>query len=106
MIVAGWLAISAGRAFSAAGTNVDPAKPALAIARSGPYRFTRNPMYLGMVCLISGLGLFFSLDHVIFIAPILFLTLHYGVVLREEAYLAEKFGADYEALKANTRRWL
>jgi len=102
----GWLELAASRSFKAAETNVNPRRPALAVVRKGPYRFTRNPMYLGMVLLNLGLTLMFSLDWGVPIAVILWAALHWGVVLREEAYLTEKFGDEYKALLKSTRRWL
>lgn len=94
------------RKFAAASTHVDPRKPALVIVEGGPYRFTRNPMYLGMVTMVLGTGLAFHLEWAILFAPIVWAALHYGVVLREEAYLLEKFGAPYQHFMARTRRWL
>ena len=90
----------------AAGTNIDPAKPALAIVRGGPYRFTRNPMYLALCLLQIALGFFLN-DWItlLFVIP-LFFVLHYGVVLREERYLTAKFGEPYLQLKREVRRWL
>lgn len=106
LAVAGWLAISGVRAFKRGGTNVDPRQPALVLVRDGPYRFTRNPMYLGMVVLQIGLGLAFSLDWAMFLAPAVLLILHFGVVLKEEAYLLELFGDPYRAYLKETQRWL
>ncbi len=104
--LAGTLAISGERAFRAANTNVDPRQPALTLVETGPYRFTRNPMYLGMVVLQIGLGLTFSLDWTILTAPILWAVLNWGVVTREETYLAGKFGAPYAEYLTRTRRWI
>lgn len=106
MVAAGALAICGARAFKRAGTNVDPRTPALVLVETGPYRITRNPMYLGMVVLQAGLALTFSLDWALLGAPILWAALHWGVVLREEAYLIDRFGAPYEAYIARTRRWI
>lgn len=106
LVLSGFLAVAGARAFKAAETNIDPRQPALRIVRDGPYRFTRNPMYLGMVLFQIGLGLTFSLDWTAVTAPILWAVLHWGVVLPEETYLGAKFGKDYEALLAETRRWL
>ncbi len=107
LCLAGWLEVTATRSFAAAQTNVNPRRPALTVVRKGPYRFTRNPMmYLGMVLLNLGLTLTFSLDWGVPIAVLLWAALHWGVVLREEAYLTGKFGEDYEALLKSTRRWL
>jgi len=99
IILAPTLALSALRTMQAAGTNVDPAKPALTIVRDGPFRFTRNPMYLALC--------FFLNDWItlLFVVP-LALILHYGVVLREEKYLAAKFGEPYLQYKREVRRWI
>lgn len=106
MIIAGVLAITGTRAFKRAETNIDPRQPALVLVSDGPFRFTRNPMYLGMITLNLGLTLAASLDWGLLTTPILALVLHYGVVLREESYLLGKFGEPYAALLKRTRRWL
>lgn len=100
------LALPALRTMRAAGTNVDPAKPALLIVRGGPYRFTRNPMYLAL-CLVQAAIGFFLNDWIalLFVVP-LAIVLHYGVILREEHYLEAKFGDSYLALKRKVRRWI
>ena len=105
VILAPTLAISAVVTFKKAGTNVNPSEPALTMVRGGPYRFTRNPMYLALCLLQVALGFFLD-DWItlLFVVP-LFLILHYGVVLREEKYLAAKFGEPYLELKRDVRRW-
>jgi protein-S-isoprenylcysteine O-methyltransferase Ste14 len=105
-IVSASLAIWAARVMKAAGTNVRPDRPALTIVRSGPYRFTRNPMYLSLCLLQLALG--FVLDGwipLLFTIPLM-LILHFGVILREESYLEAKFGEQYLALKREVRRWI
>lgn len=106
LAAAGWLAVSGERAFRRAGTNVDPRDAALCLVRDGPYRFTRNPMYLGMVLLQLGLAFAFSLDWALLGAVVVWAVLHFGVVLREEAYLTERFGDAYGHFMNSTRRWL
>lgn len=106
LLTTAWLEFAANRQFRSAGTNVDPRRPALKVVRSGPYRFTRNPMYLGLVLSQLGLAFTFSLDWGLPVGAVLWAALNFGVVLREEAYLKSKFGADYEALLKSTRRWL
>ena len=100
------LALTAAQSFRTVRTNIDPHKPVLNLATEGPYRLTRNPMYLGMILLMTGLGLVFSLDWAIIFVPALWAMLHFGVVLREEAFLNQRFGAPYEEFFDNTRRWL
>ena len=106
IVVAPTLALSALFAMLGAGTNIDPAKPAITIVRSGPFRLTRNPMYLALCLLQIALGFFLN-DWItlLFVIP-LFFNLHFGVILREERYLEAKFGEEYLALKRSVRRWL
>ena len=106
VILAPTLAWSALVAMKAAGTNVNPSKPALTIVRNGPFRFTRNPMYLALCLLQVALGFFLN-DWItlLFVIP-LALIMHYGVILREERYLTDKFGEPYLELKREVRRWL
>lgn len=92
--------------FTRAGTNVDPFEPALKLVTSGPYRFTRNPMYLGMVLFMLGLSLMLSLEWGLVLTPVLWLAFDRLVVAREEAYLTGKFGDPYRAFLSRTRRWL
>src|ERR1044071_3862938 len=88
------------------GTNVNPYKPTTSIVTGGPYRFTRNPLYVGVQSLLLRLlPLFWPWWGVVFLVPV-FLVLHYGVVLREEAYLERKFGQAYLTYKGTVRRWL
>jgi len=100
------LALSALRRMKAAGTNVHPSEPALTIVRGGPFRFTRNPMYLALCLLQVALGFFLN-DWItlLFVVPLV-LIFHYGVVLREERYLTAKFGEPYLQYKREVRRWI
>ena len=106
IILAPTLALSALRTMKAAGTNVHPSEPALTMVRDGPFRFTRNPMYLALCLLQIALGFFLN-DWItlLFVVP-LALIFHYGIVLREERYLAAKFGEPYLQYKRQVRRWL
>ena len=107
VMVAGFaLAASGALTFRRAGTNVNPYKPALGIVSQGPYRFTRNPMYLGMIVFTAGFGLTLATLWGPVVAVVLGVLLDIFVVRREEAYLSAKFGADYAALCDRTRRWL
>jgi protein-S-isoprenylcysteine O-methyltransferase Ste14 len=101
-----WISISGNREFVRSGTNVNPYQPALKLVTSGPYRFTRNPMYLGMIVAFAGIVLTFALELGILVWVLFALTLHYGVVMREERYLTRKFGAPYEDFLKRTRRWV
>jgi protein-S-isoprenylcysteine O-methyltransferase Ste14 len=100
------LAVWAILTFRRAGTRVETNRPTTAIVASGPYRFTRNPIYTGM--LLGQTGLAIAYDSVwMFITLVAFyLVIRYGVVTREEAYLARKFGDAYQDYKSRVRRWL
>ena len=92
--------------FNAAGTAVHPTEPTTAIVSTGVYRFTRNPMYLGMSLALAGLGL--ALDQLWFLIalPVAMAAVTKLAIEREEAYLAAKFGEQYLAYKAKVRRWV
>jgi protein-S-isoprenylcysteine O-methyltransferase Ste14 len=106
IILAPALALTALRTMKATGTNVHPSEPALTIVRDGPFRFTRNPMYLALCLLQVALGFFLN-DWItlLFVVP-LALIFHYGVILREERYLTAKFGEPYLQYKCEVRRWI
>ena len=89
-----------------AGSNVPTNLPTTTIVESGPYRFTRNPIYLGMFLGLIGLAIAFdSLWLLMMLVPFA-LVIRYGVVPREEAYLERKFGDVYRGYRSRVRRWL
>jgi protein-S-isoprenylcysteine O-methyltransferase Ste14 len=89
-------------------TGQDPApwKPSPELISRGPYRFSRNPMYVGMTVITIGLGGLLARGWIALLAPVALWLVHRTAVLREEAYLAEKFGEPYLAYKARVRRYL
>jgi protein-S-isoprenylcysteine O-methyltransferase Ste14 len=100
------LSVSGVAMFRRSGTSVVPVRPASALVVSGPYRFTRNPMYVGLTMLTAGLALFMNTWWpILLLAPVL-LAVQRFVVLREEAYLTRRFGEDYVAYMRRVRRWL
>ena len=106
IVLAPALALSALRTMKAAGTNVHPSEPALTIVRDGPFRFTRNPMYLALCLLQIALGFFLNDWITLFFVVPLAVIFHYGVILREERYLTAKFGEPYLQYKREVRRWI
>ena len=106
VILAPTLAFSALVTMKTAGTNVNPAKPALTIVRGGPFRFTRNPMYLALCLLQIAFGFFLNDWITLLFVVALALIFHYGVILREERYLTAKFGEPYLQYKRTVRRWI
>ncbi|HEY1586248.1 MAG TPA: isoprenylcysteine carboxylmethyltransferase family protein, partial [Polyangia bacterium] len=98
--------VSARQLFVTSGQDPKPWMPSPSLVVRGPYRFTRNPMYVGMTLLQVGIGFLHGNLWIVLLAPALLLTVHYTAVLREEAYLEEKFGDAYRAFKRRVRRYL
>ena len=100
------LAVWGGKTMRRAGTNVNPYKPSLTVVTDGPFRFTRNPLYLGNVVFYLGLtGIVSSVWPLILLAPMV-AVFDWGIIQREERYLESKFGEAYRAYKSRVRRWL
>lgn len=100
------IAVFALVAFRRAGTRPEPWKPTTALVTAGPYRFTRNPMYLGFTLLYLGLALWFGGYWTLLLLPLVLLLMVRGVIQREEAYLSRLFGAEYDAYRQRVRRWM
>jgi len=107
ILVAGLGLVASARIFfKRTGQNPAPWKPSPELILKGPYRITRNPMYLGVTLFEIGLGLAVNnLWISLFAAPAL-LTVHFIAVLPEERYLSEKFGESYKAYLAQVSRYL
>lgn len=92
--------------FHRAGTAIPPWEPTTALVTTGPYRFSRNPIYLSVVLLYVGITLLFAACwSLVLLVPAL-IILHYAVILREEAYLDRRFGETYRQYRASVRRWI
>ena len=100
------LAIWAIRTIRGAGTRIETNKPTTVIVTNGPFRFTRNPVYIGMLLGQTGVAIGFDNLWVLAMLVPFYLVIRYGVVAREEAYLERKFGAVYLGYKSRVRRWL
>ncbi len=100
------VALASIRRFKAAGTNIPTPKPTTAIVTDGPYRYSRNPIYIGLTAVYAGIGITADAPWVLVLLAPLLLVMHYGVIAREERYLERKFGAEYLDYKASVRRWL
>ncbi len=100
------LFVSAVRTFRAAGTPVPGHRPTTTIVRTGPYRFSRNPIYLSFSLLQLGLALWIdSLWLIVTLLPAVAL-MAFVVIPREEQYLEARFPLAYPSYKASVRRWL
>ncbi len=100
------LAAFSVRNFRRAGTSVVPGEPSTTLVVTGPYRITRNPIYIGFVLVYFGLAVILtSLWVLLLLIPVL-LILQRGVVEREEGYLTRQFGETYRRYQARVPRWL
>jgi protein-S-isoprenylcysteine O-methyltransferase Ste14 len=111
---AGWAVMAAGTAlglssiarFRRVGTGVVPFTPATALVLDGAYRWTRNPMYVALVAVAAGLAIKLPALTALAVPPLLWLVLDRRFVRREEVFLRERFGADFDAYCARVPRWL
>lgn len=87
-------------------TSLVPIKPTAALVLSGPYRITRNPMYLGLLCLYLGAAFWLNLIWALVLAPAVVGVVQRVVIEKEERYLEQKFGETYRQYKAQVRRWI
>ena len=92
--------------FRRAGTNPEPWKPSSILVTKGIYRFTRNPMYLGMMFVAAGLALAGGSTWSAISLAAIFAVLNLYVIAREEGYLNQRFGPEYINYRGHTRRWL
>jgi len=99
------LLVTCALRFKAAGTNVPTNLPTTALVISGPYRLSRNPIYLALTLIYLGLAVGYgSWWPVLLLAPLMIVMRH-GVIGREERYLEAKFGESYRAYCSSVRRW-
>ena len=106
VVVALVLAIWAARTMRAGGASIPTNESTDAIVSAGPYRFSRNPIYLAMVVLLVGVGVWANSLWLIGMAVVDAILLVWGVISREEAYLRRKFGTEYADYTKRVRRWL
>ncbi len=106
--VLAWLALDgmASLRFKRAGTPVIPFKPTTALVVDGPYRMSRNPIYLGMAALYVGLAFLLGLMWALLFLPFVLVAIDRLIIAREEPYLERKFGQEYVEYKKRVRRWI
>jgi protein-S-isoprenylcysteine O-methyltransferase Ste14 len=99
------LALSGAMTFRRAGTSVLPDRDASTLVRTGPYRATRNPIYMGMALAYVGLAILVGAGWPILILPLVIMAVQRLVIEREERYLTEAFGDEYRAYQKEVGRW-
>jgi len=100
------MATTASSAFRKAGTPVIPFERSTALITGGLYRFTRNPMYLGMLFIVAGVALLFGSVSPLLPIPLFAWAIQRNFILGEERFLEEIFGERYLGYKRQVRRWL
>ncbi len=100
------LGFSAFRQFRRHNTPIKPHEPSTALITAGPYRYSRNPIYLALSLVYAGIGIAADGPWILALLVPLLIVMHYGVIIREERYLERKFPDAYRRYKATVRRWL
>lgn len=101
------LAVWAERQFAKAGTGLVPGREITTFVRTGPFRFTRNPMYVGMSFALAGAALLFGSLSPMLVALLFPLIIHWRFVRHEESMLIARFGEEaWRTYSSHVRRWL
>jgi len=107
LVVAGLLlSATAAPRFRRAGTALRPNLPTTALVTSGPYRYSRNPLYLSATMVVMGAGLALGNAWILLMLVPAMILVQRGIVQREEEYLEAKFGDTYREYRARVRRWV
>lgn len=92
--------------FVRAGTAILPFRPSTTLVTHGPYRVSRNPIYLGVNLTYAGGSLMLNAMWPLLLLPLAIVLMHFLVIKPEEKHLAERFGDAYQAYRSRVRRWL
>ena len=106
MVVGGILNLLADRQFKQRGTTVKPFEPSSALVTDGIFRYSRNPMYLGMYIFLAGLGIGLGSALPFLVIPVFAVWMNLKFVVPEEEMLARQFGDAYAEYAERVRRWL
>lgn len=105
-LVLGLVGFLAILAFRRAGTSPNPWRPTQRLVTGGPFRFSRNPMYLGFTLWYLGITCWVNSLWPVLLLPLVLFLMQWGVIVREEAYLERRFGDEYRHYRQRVRRWL
>jgi protein-S-isoprenylcysteine O-methyltransferase Ste14 len=106
IVLGGILTIRSVVLFRRVGTQTHPGVKATALVHEGPFRFTRNPMYLGLIIILVGVAILLGSVSPLLVIPLMIWILHVKFILREEKWMENWFGEPYLDYKKKTRRWL
>jgi protein-S-isoprenylcysteine O-methyltransferase Ste14 len=101
-----WFVANAFTAMRRAGTNIHPNSSQPRLATDGVYAISRNPIYLGFLFVLAGFAFVLGSLGILVMVPVVAVLLYALVIRSEEAYLAHRFGAEYEGYRARVRRWI
>jgi protein-S-isoprenylcysteine O-methyltransferase Ste14 len=102
LLLMGWFEWTIRRS----GTPASPYKPVSHIVTEGPFRYSRNPAYLSMTMIYTGITALANALWAILLLPVVLLAIQRGIIEREERYLERKFGEEYLHYKAPVGRWI
>ncbi len=107
LLAVGILLLTSGvRTTRRAGAPINPTRAAHTLITAGPFRFTRNPLYLSLAVIYSGIALLLGALWALLALPFTLLVVSKGVIAPEERYLDATFGEAYRRYQARVRRWL
>ena len=106
IVVGAALIVLARREFAQRGQPTDPGRPTSQVVITGAFSISRNPIYLGAVCLLIGIALAANLPWVFVLLLPALVACHYVLIAPEERYLAARFGDEYRAYTASVHRWI
>lgn len=107
IFAAGLCVLALGAAYlHRAGTPVSPYRPSTTLVTAGPYRYSRNPLYIALTLAYLGAAVVVNTVWPVMLLPGLLLVMQWGVISREERYLERRFGDEYRRYRARVRRWL
>lgn len=89
-----------------AGTTADLSTPATALVQDGPYRLSRNPIYVAIALLYLGISLLLGNVWGVLLLPLWLAIIDWGVIRPEERYLEDQFGTPYRTYRERVRRWI
>jgi protein-S-isoprenylcysteine O-methyltransferase Ste14 len=106
IVVGAALVVLARREFARRGQPTDPGLPTSKVVTTGVFSISRNPLYLGGICILAGIALALNLPWVLVLLLPALVACHYVLIAPEERYLAAKFGEEYAMYAASVHRWL
>lgn len=106
IILGAVLVVLARREFVQHSQPTDPGQPTSKLVTTGVFSVSRNPLYLGGVCILAGIALAFNLPWVLVLLLPALIACHYVLIAPEEKYLAARFGEEYRRYAASVHRWI